>query len=312
MFGGKKIKEAEDRIQELELVETRYEKMTEDVQKIKDSTDEMFADLESQNMQIDQEINHLYDEISADSKEEKLLLMGTNQLSEGVSQLKIQKDAWIKEAENWEEYVKTGEKVAAALQDTVTFCGEVQKEEADKKTALQTAVEAAEEEVSKLREAAKGMTTLALNAAIEAGRLGESGFSFLQAAESVRKLSEEYVQHIQIVEEFLAKAAEVYPKEDAAGQLEQLSERTRETADMAGVFCDRGQSDMASLKEQFTEQVELQQEQIAGMQDCIQKKEKARERIEEQIEMIRKNHENSSKAAGEIEERLSLFYGKVL
>lgn len=125
MFGGKKIKEAEDRIQELELVETRYEKMTEDVQKIKDSTDEMFADLESQNMQIDQEINHLYDEISADSKEEKLLLMGTNQLSEGVSQLKIQKDAWIKEAENWEEYVKTGEKVAAALQDTVTFCGEV-------------------------------------------------------------------------------------------------------------------------------------------------------------------------------------------
>lgn len=51
MFSGKKIKEAEDRIQELELVETRYEKMTEDVQKIKDSTDEMFADLESQNMQ---------------------------------------------------------------------------------------------------------------------------------------------------------------------------------------------------------------------------------------------------------------------
>ena len=165
---------------------------------------------------------------------------------------------------------------------------------------------------AKLREAAKGMTTLALNAAIEAGRLGESGFSFLQAAESVRKLSEEYVQHIQIVEEFLAKAAEVYPKEDAAGQLEQLSERTRETADMAGAFCDRGQSDMASLKEQFTKQVELQQEQIAGMQDCIQKKEKTRERIEEQIEMIRKNHENSSKAAGEIEERLSLFYGKVL
>lgn len=47
---------------------------------------------------------------------------------------------------------------------------------------------------------------------------------------------------------------------------------------MAGAFCDRGQSDMASLKEQFTKQVELQQEQIAGMQDCIQKKEKTRER----------------------------------
>lgn len=312
MFGGKKIKEAEDRIQELEVVETRYGKMTEDVQKIKGSTDEMFADLESQNMQIDQEINHLYDEISADGKEEELLLMGTKQLSEGVSQLKIQKDTWIKEAENWEEYVKTGEKVAAELQDTVTFCEEVQKEEADKKTALQTAVEAAEEEVSKLREAAKGMTTLALNAAIEAGRLGESGFSFLQAAENVRKLSEGYMEHIKTLEDVLTKASEVYPKEDTSGQLEQLSERTRETADMAGAFCNSRQSDMASLKEQFAKQIALQQEQIAGMQDCIQKKEKTRERIEEQIETIRKNHENSSKAAGEIEERLSLFYGKVL
>ena len=83
--------------------------MTEDVQKIKGSTDEMFADLESQNMQIDQEINHLYDEISADSKEEKLLLMGTRQLDEGVSQLKIQKDAWIKEAEKRMKGVRNGD-----------------------------------------------------------------------------------------------------------------------------------------------------------------------------------------------------------
>ncbi len=60
------------------------------------------------------------------------------------------------------------------------------------KTALKSDAEAIHAEVDHMMEYAKQMTVSSLNCAIEAGRMGDSGKSFVEAAEDVRMLSSAY------------------------------------------------------------------------------------------------------------------------
>ncbi len=60
------------------------------------------------------------------------------------------------------------------------------------KNALKSYAEAMQMEVSHMMEYAKQMTVSSLNCAIEAGRMGDSGKSFVEAAEDVRLLSSAY------------------------------------------------------------------------------------------------------------------------
>ena len=68
------------------------------------------------------------------------------------------------------------------------------------KTALKNDTEAIHAEVAHMMEYAKQMTVSSLNCAIEAGRMGDSGKSFVEAAEDVRMLSSAYERAAAVVE----------------------------------------------------------------------------------------------------------------
>lgn len=65
-----------------------------------------------------------------------------------------------------------------------------------------------EERISGMEEMEKQMGILALNAAIEAGRLGEDGVQFVEAAEKVRDLSGKYHQSASFMAEKMQKMEE--------------------------------------------------------------------------------------------------------
>ena len=68
------------------------------------------------------------------------------------------------------------------------------------KTALKNDAEAIHAEVIHMMEYAKQMTVSSLNCAIEAGRMGDSGKSFVEAAEDVRMLSSAYERAATVVD----------------------------------------------------------------------------------------------------------------
>lgn len=308
MFGGKKIKEAEDRIQELELVQKKQHQVAEDIQKTKAFTDEVFADLESQNLQIDQGMNHLLDSMREEQENIGEIAEWANNLTAGLSQIEEKSSQCIEENARLEEQLEKGKEMAAVLQETAVLCEEINAKEQEKKEKGDQAAAQISEELTEMRKSAKNMAALALNAAIEAGRLGETGMAFLQAAEEVRKLSESYMSRMDTLEQLFSAVGTLYQSETTSRQLEQLEQKTKEVVQSADAL----QTEHLSSEINLTEQVNIQQELVRELEERLQENKAAQQKILEQMEFIQQNHTDSRKLAGKLEERLALFYGKAL
>lgn len=112
------------------------------------------------------------------------------------------------------------------------------------KIALKNQMESMHVEVDHMLDYAKQMTVSSLNCAIEAGRMGEAGKSFVDAAEDVRMLSSAYERAAQ-----------------AAGrQLNDMEKRIRQLEEQAAALMKSGKDTNASiarLSKNITQQDEI-------------------------------------------------------
>ncbi len=308
MFGGKKIKEAEDKIQELEIVQKRYRRISEDIQQTKVFTEEIFADLETLNLQMDQGMNRLIDIMKEEKDSAETIAGQAVDLASGLSQMEVTGSQWNQEAARQEQLLSEGKKIAAVLQETEGLFAEISTEKQERKEKGTQVLQQSFDELRELQKAAKNMAALALNAAVEAGRLGETGIGFLQAAENVRELSEAYMGRLDTLQEQLKTAEELYQSETCQQQFEKIQQKTKQALQAADVF----QIEENSTEMNLAEQVSIQQKLVKEIEESLQEKDAKYQSILEQMEFIQQNHTDSRKATGELEERLSLFYGKAL
>lgn len=299
MFGGKKLKEAQDKIQELEVVQKRYRQFGEDIENVKTSSDEVFATLEKQDVQVDQGLNHV---IGMVKEEQEQIRTITEQTANMMSALEVMESKF---GEIQADAIKRDE-TEKFLLETIDLCTKISEEEQSKLENGRRAFEESFAEMNNMQDAAKSMTTFSLNAAIEAGKLGEAGLPFLQAADNMRKLSEEYSKMLAELQNQMQTLQTQFMDQKNLLQLTEVLQKTQEAAGTV--------KDMESEKQDMdlTEQIRIQQDVVKNMEESLCKKETNYRIILEQMEVIEQNHADSRTAKGKLEEILALLYGKTL
>lgn len=299
MFGGKKLKEAQDKIQELEVVQKRYRKFGEDLENIKISSEEVFATLEKQDVQVDQGLNHVIGMVKEEQEQVRTITEQTTNVKDALEAIESKYGEIQADAARRDETEKF-------LLETIDLCTKISEDEQNKLENGRNTMEESFDKMNQMQDIAKNMTTISLNAAIEAGRLGEAGLPFLQAAENVRKLSEDYNTMLVELQEQMQTLQKTFMDQENFLQLTGVLQKTKEAAGARKEFeADHQDRDLA-------EQIRMQQDAVKNMEESLYKKETNYRTILEQMELIEQNHADSRTAKGKLEEILALLYGKTL
>lgn len=308
MFGAKKAKEIQEKIQKLEAVQERYLQLEEEIQHIRNDANEIFLVLDSETAQMEQGLSGVQDIINEEKEKtadivQKIdtLVLSLKDISEDGEKIKARLAVF-------DEEFAEGKKAAFMLNETVELCAKAAEHTKLKQERDAGALTQPLEELDKMQENAKGMTNIALNAAIEAGRLGSAGLNFLQAAEEVRKLSEEYIKMADGLRGQIIKVQEQLADEELFLELSELLKKTREAADRVKVF----EADQKVLESDLTDSLSVQQEALKDIQDALWQKDDSCQSMLGQMELIGQNHTKAKESMESFKEKLELFYGKEL
>ena len=156
----------------------------------------------------------------------------------------------------------------------------------------------------------KNMTVLALNAAIEAGRLGESGMRFLQAAENVRQLSEEYGRMVSELSSQMKELQEIGGREALTETVNQMSQKTEEADQAAEWF--RENESVVREDTSLTELLQEQKNTAEDLKDGIKERSEVCQKALDQIEFIEQSSMEDRKAKEELKEQLSRIYEQLI
>ena len=221
VFGGKK--QLEEEVAELKVQNLKMENLMKELRSRKGEVEEQFATLAASHAQMTQHMEQISEQVGrvaelasesqAAASDVHSTMMGVNNAVESfgathsvfLGQLKNQNEKISEFLEQHRGYGTTVEKLS-----------EVQ-------TQMKEAQEKTKQTIKEMKEYGKTMGVLALNAAIEAGRMGEAGLSFINAAEEVRSYSEKYEQSAEIMkEELKASKARVAELEEEVEKLKAL------------------------------------------------------------------------------------------
>ncbi len=168
---------------------------------------------------------------------------------------------------------------------------------------LQGECRSMQEIVNQMREFSKEMSVLALNAAIEAGRLGEPGIRFVEAAEGVREFSESYENAAVEMEVRLERAlAQLGEMEEHA---KELGGKCQELQSSLGRLAMAGMQNMATYETgQLNLREALSGNSIRRADELIQSLGDAaliKEEMEEQMEELAREQEGQKGCIDELE-----------
>lgn len=308
MFGTKKAKEVQEKMQELEGVQERYLQLHEDVCDVKNISDEVFAALDSEDIQLVQGLNYLQDVMREEKTKTDDITKQVDALSEGLTEMFAEGERINASLTACDETFAEGKGTALLLAQTAELCEKAAEHTKTKHNSDANVLKQPIEDVAKLKESAKEMTTIALNAAIEAGRLGGVGLNFLQAAEKVRKLSEEYTRMLVNLQEEMSKAQEQLVQTEYLKELSDVVQKTKESAERMKIF----ETEKQITGRNLTDLVCAQQRTVEDIREALGKKDDTYQAVLEQMELIGQNHEQTREEKESLEEKLALFYGKTL
>lgn len=221
VFGGKK--QLEEEVAELKVQNQKKENVIKELRSRKTDAEEQFATLTASHAQMAQHMERISEQVGhvaelaeksqAAAGDVHSTMMGVNNAVESfgathsvfLGQLKNQNEKVSEFLEQHRGYGATVEKLSEV---------HGQMKEAEEKMG---------QTIAEMKEYGKSMGVLALNAAIEAGRMGEAGLSFINAAEEVRSYSEKYEASAEIMkEELKASKARVTELEEEVEKLKML------------------------------------------------------------------------------------------
>lgn len=213
MFGiGKKQEEMEQELLSRQLAAEKYLKklseVTDKMQLVQKETETGIATMEENQNELDKQMAKVVEAVSDAASEAKrqneenrglqkqiAILADKAEKADGSYQRSV--DGICRREQELIEMINQGRKLTSP-QEVLELTTEGMRQE----------MEEMQNRIAGMGEMGKQMGVLALNAAIEAGRLGESGVQFVQAAEEVRDLSGEYQQSVSFVAEKMARMEE--------------------------------------------------------------------------------------------------------
>ncbi len=310
MFGGKKIKEAQIRVEELETVQKEYRQLSDDMRKTKAFSDEMFAVLNAGDKQLDQGLKGVADLMKNEKENSEALLGQASALFTRFEEIEEKNSRIQTEKGQWKQAFEEGRKSAELIREVKELCGKISVQEQEKAVRREETLEQSLEKLTKMQDAAKNMTVLALNAAIEAGRLGESGMRFLQAAENVRQLSEEYGRMVSELSSQMKELQEIGGREALTETVNQMSQKTEEADQAAEWF--RENESVVREDTSLTELLQEQKNTAEDLKDGIKERSEVCQKALDQIEFIEQSSMEDRKAKEELKEQLSRIYEQLI
>lgn len=133
--------------------------------------------------------------------------------------------------------------------------------------SLQSEYNDIQQKLEEMRDFSKSMSVLSLNAAIEAGRLGESGSSFITAAEEVRNYAEKYDEAARTLSEQLNRSLEQVLELEK--QVEQLKQSVREHSMSMGRLATGYMQSLTSYESNQLELHGMIQDSLVGRSDDL-------------------------------------------
>lgn len=313
MFGGKKIKEAQEQMQQMEALQADYTKLADDIRKTKGVSDEVFAVLRVQELQLNHGLEGIISLLKENEKDAESYDRQAGKLAEELEELAKVQERREKAAQRQERTLADTKAALERVRRMEAICLKAEETEREQTAACGELLGQSAAELAGLTDAAKNMSVLALNAAIEAGRMGESGLGFLHAAENIRKQAEAYHGLLDSVSEQLRRLKNICEESGLTETLEQLKRTFQET---------KRQTELLDTPE--TEELSETVERRLCAQDLREQKKAAEEiaggmrRTEErcqsafgQMELIGQNYIEAKKAKEELEEHLSGVYGRL-
>lgn len=213
MFGGKREKELEEALQAARESERQKQTALEKITKQWDGILERFAHMTASRSQVERDIGQI-----------KVQLEHISALSENGSQAAGEVYGTLRELSNgvesfdanhtvfWGETKARNDKIMEIVEKNKHFTTPM-------KYISKTAQQFSDEQeklhgrAARMMELSKNMSVISLNCAIEAGRMGETGKSFVIAAEEVRAFADRYEQEAKELDRQLdaadARAAEL-------------------------------------------------------------------------------------------------------
>lgn len=137
------------------------------------------------------------------------------------------------------------------------------------------------ERAGHMMDLSKNMSVLALNAAIEAGRMGEAGSDFVNAAEEIRTFSENYEREAREMQAQLTQSE--MRNAELEEQVRHLNELLKENnISMSKLYKDSTQN-MTTYEGNQTSIRDLIQEEILGRTDALRQAEQENAKTQEHI-----------------------------
>ena len=283
MFGTKRNKEQQERIEYLEQKLAEQEAFIRQLAGAKQGAEEHFATIRKQDERIRQQLSDITEVIRIKKDTAEHLCHETEQTGDQLKELAEQTTERIRREKIVDEFLQK----AADIPQKIELIKKQQQGawsiQQESNEACNQSIEKLSEQLFSLQEKSKNMSVLALNAAIEAGRMGEGGMKFLHASEEIRQMAEEYAQGLQEMTDGLQKIQTVWEDgslSDSIGtigtQLESFLEETGEippVLDADDVQRGRGQGMLEDACRQAENLSWELRKQIEADEDCRQRTE---------------------------------------
>lgn len=304
MFGGKR----ERALLEEELLAVRKEKEQKEealsnVLKKNDKMTEQFARMSGFHTQLEQDVMQIKEQVEAvhamAGNGEKTAGGIHNVLVEiknGIGTFDANHSVFVRQMRTQAECITEMVEHNKHFTTPMKYITEAQ-------TAYKDECEQLSERTQRMMELSKNMSVLALNAAIEAGRMGESGLSFVAAAEEVRNFSENYELEARGMQEQLADAqTRIAELEEQVHHLNELLKENN--ISMAHLYKDSAQN-LAVYEGSQIDIRELMPEEMIGRADALRQLEqehvKTHTQLLEQLEHMSDEIEAYQGSADELE-----------
>ena len=234
MFGTKKNKEQQERIEYLEQKLAEQEAFIRQLAGAKQGAEEHFATIRKQDERISRQLSDITEVIRIQKDTAEHLCHETEQTGDQLKELAEQTTERICREKIVDEFLQKAADIPQKIET-------IRKQQQGAWSIQQESNEACNQSIGKLaeqlaflQEKSKNMSVLALNAAIEAGRMGEEGMKFLHASDEIRQMAEEYAQGLQEMTEDLQRIQAVWEDGSLSDSIGAIGTQLESFLDAAG------------------------------------------------------------------------------
>lgn len=281
MFGGKKEKALEEELAAVKKENERIEKVLSGILEQKDVVVEQFARMTASRAQLEKDVAQMKEymesvfELAVNGEKTAGDIYSTMvEAKNGVATFDANHSVFVgqmrAQSERIVEIVENNKHFTTPMK-CITEAQAVCREERQQLS----------ERAGRMMDFSKNMSVLALNAAIEAGRMGESGSSFITAAEEIRTFSENYEREAREMQSQLTLSET--RNAELEEQVRHLNELLKENnISMSKLYKDSAQN-MATYEGSQTSIRDLIQEDALGRTDALRQAEQENAKTQEQM-----------------------------